>query len=110
MFKLVDQPRLMPARSLTGSTVGPMVDTEVVLQTGGRPYLTEIEVAECAKFFPQVGLRLAADLGWASPDELADLQMQIVRLEEQLDEAVAAQPKVVPLEDVEKLLASGVAA
>lgn len=106
MFKLAERPVLMPARTLIGSTVGPVVDTEVTIQSGGRVYLSEIEVGECAKFFPNTVATLATDLGWASPDTVAELEQTIADLREQLAEAEAGQPKMVALDDVETLLAT----
>ena len=56
MFRLVDWPKIFPQHSLTRSTVGPMVDTEVVLHKGGRVYVTELEAGEIIRFFPgQIG-------------------------------------------------------
>lgn len=104
MFRLVERPTLMPARTLIGSTTGPVVDTETTLPNGGRVYLSEIETGECAKFFPAVTEKLAADLGWISPDACAALREHIAVLEAELAEALAGQPKVVSLEDARKLV------
>lgn len=103
MFRLVERPTLMPARTLIGSTVGPVVDTEVILRNGGRVYLSETETAECVKFFPRVVERLATDLGWKSPAEVNDLNSRIADLEEKLAEAESGQPKVIAFEDALKL-------
>lgn len=103
MFRLVERPTLMPAKTLIGSTVGPVVDTEVILPNGGRVYLSEIEVGECARFFPAVVEKLAADLGWLSPAGHTEFRDRVAGLEEQLVEARAGQPKVVSLEDALKL-------
>lgn len=104
MFRLVERPALMPARSLTGSTVGPVVDTEVILPNGGRVYVTELEAGELIKYFPaQIRLR-AAEMGWETPDAVAEQAATIERLESELAEAQSGQPRFVSLEDARQLL------
>lgn len=103
MFRLVERPTLMPAKTLIGSTVGPVVDTETILPNGGRVYLSEIEVGECARFFPAVVEKLAADLGWVSPDACTALRDRVSDLSAELEKARSGQPKVVSLEDALKL-------
>lgn len=96
----------MPARSLTGSTVGPVVDTEVILPNGGRVYVTELEAGELIKYFPaQIRLR-ATEMGWASPDFVAELSGRLVTLETELAVAQSGQPRFVSLEDARKLIAA----
>lgn len=105
MFRLVEQPTLMPACTLLRSTVGPVVDTEVILRNGGRVYVNELEAGEIVKFFPdQITLR-AEQMGWASPETVAGLETRVADLERQLADARSAQPVVVPLDDVRQLLA-----
>lgn len=104
---------MMPARSLTGSTAGPMIDTEVILPNGGRVYVTPLEgweiVVKDPGYDSQIGTR-AATLGWASPDACAALRDRIADLEEQLAYAQAGQPKVVSLEDALTLASAATAA
>lgn len=104
MFRLVDRPFIMPGRTLIGSTEGPVVDTEVILGNGGRVYLSRQEIREAVKLVPDVAEALLADLGWLSPAGAAELRAAAGRLEEQLDEALAGQPKVVSLDDARALI------
>lgn len=107
MFRRVERPTLMPARSLTGSTVGPQVDTEVILPNGGRVYLTEIEGWEVVNKFPtysvQLGMR-ATEAGWTSPDLTDEIFARVADLEAQLADAQSEQPKMVALDDARVLL------
>ena len=105
MFKLVAAPVLMPAQTLIGSTVGPVVDTEVTLQTGGRVYLSETEVAECAKFFPERVCELAESMGWVAPHAAAAKDERIAELEEQVTALQDGAPHLISLEDARALLA-----
>jgi hypothetical protein len=113
MFRLVDRPTLMPARTLTGSTTGPVIDTEVILRNGGRVYVSPLEgweiVVKDPGYETQIGIR-ASELGWLSPDAYAALLDRITDLEEQLAYAQAGQPKVVSLEDALKLVDAAAAA
>lgn len=112
MFRLVPQPTLMPAQSLTGSTVGPMIDTERILPKGGRVYVTPLEgweiVVKDPGYEKQIALR-ATELGWISPEACAALRDHIAVLETNLADAVAGQPKVVSFEDALKLVESAAA-
>lgn len=103
MFRIAEQPVLMPARTLMGSTTGPVVDTQVTLRNGGRVYLSRQEVLESAKFFPDVVGVLAKDFGWTDPDETEQLHATIEHLQAQLAEALSGQPKVLTLDDALKL-------
>src|SRR5438067_1783134 len=69
VFQLAERPALMPGMTLTGSTTGPVVDTEKILVNGGRVYLSRIEVAEAVRLMPEVAEERAAALGWVSPEE-----------------------------------------
>lgn len=108
MFRIVSAPTIFPARSLIGNTVGPMVDTEVILQKGGRVYLTETEgwevVNKFETFRAQCGLR-AEQLGWASAADIAALREQISALRAELEQARAGQPQVVTLDDARRMVA-----
>jgi len=112
VFRLVERPTLMPACSLLGSTVGPMIDTEVILRNGGRVYVSPLEgweiVVKDPGYEKQIGSR-ARSLGWMSPDEVQALRERVAEMQAELDDAIAGQPKVVSLEDALKL-AEGVAA
>jgi hypothetical protein len=107
MFRLVSAPTIFPARSLIGNTAGPMVDTEVILQKGGRVYLTETEgwevVNKFATFADQLGLR-AESLGWLSPADTAAKDARIAALEQRLDELEQGAPKFVSLDDALELV------
>lgn len=104
MFRLVDSPRIYPQLSITGLSVGPMVDTEVVMQKGGRVYLTEIEAGEVIRHFPrQIDLR-AREMGWTSPDDTTAMTGEIAALKSELEQALAGQPKVISLDDARTLL------
>ena len=93
---------MMPARTLTGSTVGPVIDTEVILRNGGRVYVSPLEgweiVVKDPGYASQIGMR-ATELGYDSPEVAASKDARIADLEEQLAYAQAGQPKVVSLED-----------
>jgi hypothetical protein len=106
VFRLVERPTLMPSRSLTGSTVGPQIDTEVILPNGGRVYVTPLEgweiVVKDPDYARQIGSR-ARELGWASPEDVQALRDRVAEMQAELDAAVAGQPRVVPLEDVLKM-------
>lgn len=83
MFRLVDRPTLMPAQTLIGSTVGPVVDTEVILRNGGRVYISRIEAGEIGRHFGMLTVEAAAQ-----KDE------RIRVLEEQLADAKASLERV----------------
>lgn len=70
MFRLVDRPTLMPAKTLIGSTVGPVVDTEVILKGGGRVYISRIEAGEIGRHF-----------GMLTPEAAAEKDARIAMLE-----------------------------
>lgn len=104
MFRLVDSPKIFPQLSVTGLSVGPMVDTEVVMHKGGRVYLTEVEAGEIIRHFPrQIDLR-AREMGWTSPDDTAALAGEVAALKAELAEALDGQPKVIGLDDARLLL------
>ena len=96
----------MPARTLTGSTVGPVIDTEVILRNGGRVYVSPLEgweiVVKDPGYAAQIAMR-AVELGYDSPDTAAAKDDRIADLEEQLAYAQSGQPKVVSLDDALKL-------
>jgi hypothetical protein len=104
MFRLVDSPRIYPYLSVTGLSVGPMVDTEVVMQKGGRVYLTEVEAREVIRHFPKQIVLRAREMGWAAPDDVAEYESVIAGLRRDLEEAQTGQPRVVAFEDVRELL------
>jgi hypothetical protein len=109
MFRLVERPTMMPSRTLTGSTVGPVIDTEVILHGGGRVYVSPLEgweiVTKDPGYAKQIGVR-ATELGWTSPEDTAALLAQIADAEAERDAAQAGQPKVVSLEDALALAAA----
>lgn len=104
MFRLVDSPKIFPQCSLTRSSVGPMVDTEVILNKGGRVYVTELEAGEIIRFFPGQIERRAREMGWLSPVEAAEKDADIDRLGEELEEARGQQTRVVSIDEARELL------
>lgn len=83
MFRLVAQPTIFPQRSLTGSTVGPMVDTEVVLNKGGRVYVSKLEAGEIGRHF-----------GMLSTEAATQKDARIATLEAELADARAALGRI----------------
>jgi hypothetical protein len=112
VFRLVERPTLMPSRSLTGSTVGPQIDTGVILPNGGRVYVTPLEgweiVVKDPNYQKQIGMR-ATELGYDSPEVSAAKDARIAELQADLAAAAAGQPQVVSLEDALKLVESAAA-
>lgn len=105
MFRLVDRPRIMPGRTIMGSTVGPVVDTQMVLPKGGCVYLSRIEVHEAARLMPEVVAELATDFGWLAAEKAAELEQRIADLERDLEDARGGDVVVVTLDDARELLA-----
>lgn len=104
MFRLVDSPKIYPQLSVTGLSVGPMVDTEVVMQKGGRVYLTEVEAGEIIRHFPrQIDLR-AREMGWSSPDDTAAMAAEVAALQAELEQARSQQTQVIGLDEARLLL------
>lgn len=100
MFRLVDNPTIMPGQTLIGTTTGPVVDTGVVLLNGGRVYVSQVEAGEIVRHFPHVVAERAAAIGWASPKTVASLEAEISRLDGELAEARLQQTRVVPVDEL----------
>lgn len=88
MFLLTDRPHIFPGRTLLGDTRGPVVDTGVEMDLGGRVYLNRQEAWEVARLFGFVEAETheaAVARAALAEVELAEARDALADQQEQLD-------------------------